>query len=74
MYIDNITSKGITLNEIGKLMQIEVYEKQIQELTNNWNELEEWLDKVVKITANIDEKMTCKNVLGKMKEIKEKNK
>ena len=43
-----------------------------RQITNNWNELEEWLNKVVKITANIDEKMTCKNVLDKMKEIKEK--
>ena len=47
--------------------------QQIQELTNNWNELEKWLDKIVKITANIDEKMTCKNVLDKMEEIKEGN-
>lgn len=47
--------------------------KKIDQLTNNWNELEEWLNKIVKITANIDEKMTCKNILDKMKEIKEKN-
>lgn len=44
---------------------------QITQLTNNWNELEEWLDKIVNITANIDEKMTCKNILDKMKETKE---
>ena len=48
-------------------------QKVIDQLTNNWNELEEWLDKIAKITANIDEKMTCKNVLDKMKEIKEGN-
>ena len=32
MNTDNITSKGITLNENGKLMQIEIYEKQINQL------------------------------------------
>ena len=43
MNIGNITNTGMDLNENGKTMQIEVYEKEIERLTNNWNELEEWV-------------------------------
>ena len=34
MYVDNITSNGVTLNSVGKSMQIEVYEKEIERLNN----------------------------------------
>lgn len=44
------------------------------QLQSNWNSLREWLEKVVKLTANIDEKMTCKNVLDKMNELEGKDK
>jgi hypothetical protein len=46
----------------------------ISKLQSNWNSLREWLEKVVKLTANIDEKMTCKNVLDKMNELERKDK
>lgn len=80
MNTDNITSKGITLNENGKLMQIEIYEKLIQELTNNWNELEEYLKGLIdnfdeNVSAPImHEQMTIKIIYDYMKEIKENNK
>jgi len=45
------------------------YSPQYHKLQSNWNSLREWLEKVVKLTANIDEKMTCKNVLNKMNEL-----
>jgi uncharacterized protein YaaR (DUF327 family) len=56
-----------------------IYEKnkQIQELTNNWNELEEWLKSVVEYeTLHKGNYMTVRGewgqeVLDKMKEIKE---
>lgn len=58
--------------------RIERYEQQIQELTNNWNELEEWLKSYIELIANPDtlEEQTLedlKEVLDKMKEIKEGN-
>ena len=45
-----------------------------ENLQSNWNSLREWLEKVVKMTANIDEKMTCKNALDKMNELEGKDK
>lgn len=70
MMAQNMRPEHYAIVEYEKL----AYEQQaiITQLTNNWNELEEWLDKVVKITANIDEKIICKNVLDKMNEIKER--
>ena len=47
---------------IGKQQQ------QIEQLTNNWNELEEWLDINDRYSQGY-----FKEVLGKMKEIKEGN-
>lgn len=41
MYIDNITSNGVTLNSAGKSMQIEVYEKRIKELEEENKTLKE---------------------------------
>lgn len=74
MNIGNITNTGMDLNENGKIMQIEIYEQQIIQLTNNWNELEEWVMQDVK-----DEKpdlyfqvLRKIDILDKMKEIKEK--
>lgn len=53
-------------------------DKQIDQLTNNWNELEEWLKSYIELIANPDtiEEQTLENlkeVLDKMKEIKEGN-
>lgn len=48
--------------------------EEIDRLNNIISELEKWLNKISKLTANIDEKMTCKNVLDKLKELKENNK
>ena len=49
MHIDNITSEKITLDADGKSMQISIYEKNIeqlqqenQQLKDNWNKLKEW--------------------------------
>ena len=58
--------------------RIEKYEQQIQELTNNWNELEEWLwnelDEYVKNnpkeTYSKFVVIRIEDVLDKMKEIK----
>lgn len=51
-------------NEIGER------EEQITQLTNNWNELEEWVkQRIDKVKYN-----SYDDVLDKMKEIKEKNK
>ena len=50
--------------------------QQIQELTNNWNELEEWLKadcKELYRDAGYRHNIICE-VLDKMKEIKENNK
>lgn len=46
-------------------------DKEIARLNNIIEELEKWLNKISKLTANIDEKMTCKNVLDKLNELKE---
>lgn len=51
---------------------------EIDQLTNNWNELEEWLKSYIALIANPDtlEEQTLedlKEVLDKMKEIKEGN-
>lgn len=50
-------------------------DKQIQELTNNWNELEEWLAREY-IKTGYEEyyRLALKDLYDKMKEIKEKNK
>lgn len=51
--------------------------KQIQELTNNWNELEEWLQNEYNEWSTVDDEIIraearqCIEVLDKMKEIKE---
>ena len=53
-------------NEIGER------EEQITQLTNNWNELEEWLkgnDKTLDFNYIV---VRVKDVLDKMKEIKER--
>ena len=44
MIIENITSKGISLDRNGQSMQREVYEKEIIKLQSKWNSLREWLE------------------------------
>lgn len=56
----------------------EQYEELIDQLTNNWNELEEWLKDYIALFDNPDtlEEQTLEDlqeVLDKMKEIKEGN-
>ena len=41
MIIENITSKGISLDRNGQSMQREVYEREIVKLQSNWNSLRE---------------------------------
>ncbi len=51
--------------------------RQIDQLTNNWNELEEWLEESQKICKENDNNVAVNFinvVLDKMKEIKEGNK
>ena len=43
MNIENITSKGISLDINGQSMQREVYEREIKKLQSNWNSLREWI-------------------------------
>ena len=49
MIIENITSKGISLDRNGQSMQREVYEREIVKLQSNWNSLREWLEEDLKI-------------------------
>ena len=54
-------------------------EKEIDQLTNNWNELEEWLQNEYNDWSTVDDEIIraearqCIEVLDKMKEIKERN-
>ena len=58
-----------TINYIFELEEkVKSQDKQIDQLTNNWNELEEWLKDLFEKGYDI------KLVLDKMKKIKEKNK
>ena len=57
--------------KIDLAKEIEKKDKEIERLNNIINELEKWLNKISELTANIDEKMTCKNILNKLKELKE---
>jgi hypothetical protein len=57
---------------------VEAQDRKIEQLTNNWNELEEWLKSYIALIENPDtlEEQTLedlKEVLDKMKEIKEGN-
>lgn len=66
--------EGITV------MKTEEYDnrlKQITQLTNNWNELEEWVKELQKFKGINQQGFSwgvAQEVLDKMKEIKEKNK
>ena len=87
---DELIFEITTLNTYKYLLQqenkqlkeeIEEYKRIEQkdlEAFNNYDsiltELEEWLNKIIEITANLDEKGTCKNVLDKIQELKEKYK
>ena len=48
-------------------------QQQIDQLTNNWNELEEWLKTNAEEIIEIMEKLTYQECLDKMREIKEGN-
>ena len=67
-YIKNHTThiKGYTEDYVKSLLQ------QIQELTNNWNELEEWLEERHRWEEydRVEQDMMDK-ILNKMKEIKD---
>ena len=71
-YIKNHTThiKGYTEEYVNKLNQ------QITQLTNNWNELEEWLkegtEELPYINGDMYWREACENVLDKMTEIKER--
>ena len=72
MNIENITSKGISLNINGQSMQREIYEREIVKLQSNWNSLREWLEK--QISNDLDGIFSysgrqCKETLDKMNEL-----
>ena len=82
----NIKSKSIenktiikALNMYGRVPEQWELLQQIDQLTNNWNELEEWLKSVVEYeTLHKGNYMTVRGewgqeVLDKMKEIKDGN-
>lgn len=50
---------------------IEEKNKQIDQLTNNWNELEKWLEYEIYCNFNGMKTIAYKDCLDKMKEIKE---
>lgn len=52
-------------------MNIEEKNKQIDQLTNNWNELEKWLEYEIYCNFNGMKTIAYKDCLDKMKEIKE---
>ena len=58
------------LNKYGRVPQQYELLNEIDRLNNIIDELEKWLNKISKLTANIDEKMTCKNILDKLNELK----
>lgn len=49
-------------------------DKEIDRLNSIIASLEKWLNKISELTANIDEKITCKNILDKIKVLKENTK
>jgi hypothetical protein len=58
------------INKVKDLINLK--NKQIQELTNNWNELEEWLLNHYEV-KNKTQNECIDEVLDKMKEIKDGN-
>lgn len=50
------------------------YYKNNQSSNKVLTELEEWLKRIIELTANLDEKGTCKNILNKIQKLKEKYK
>jgi len=71
---DNLFNQNELMQEIAK--DYEEKDNQITKLTNNWNELEEWLKSYISLLDDPDtfEEQTLedlKEVLDKMKEIKE---
>ena len=53
---------------------IDMQQKQISQLTNNWNELEKWLEYEIYCNFNGMKTIAYKDCLDNMKEIKEGNK
>ena len=56
--------------ELGLIEEYVDYEDKIDQLTNNWNELEEYLNEQIQRSWEIEEQC-YETVLDKMKEIKE---
>lgn len=73
--MDDLTA---TIRRLKKVPDINDLMKENKRLTNNWNELEEWLKSYIALIENPDtlEEQTLedlKEVLDKMNEIKEGN-
>lgn len=70
------TGRAILNNKTKKIYHsefeiIEEKNKQIDQLTNNWNELEKWLEYEIYCNFNGMKTIAYKDCLDKMKEIKE---
>lgn len=71
----NIDGKYRFYNDESDL--IKIYQEKLDQLTNNWNELEEWIknenSNYVPLDSYVDgTNATYEEILDKMKEIKEK--
>ena len=77
MNIDNITSKGITLDENGKLMQIEIYEKQIKNLNCIIEIIQKHIEEYLEEKQNSNEDwykgqcLLCEDILCDIEMLKE---
>ena len=78
-YYENATKEDVIQDMMLDINSIKEKNQQITQLTNNWNELEEWLKSVVEYeTLYKGNYMTVRGRLGqevldKMKEIKDTN-
>ena len=74
----NINGKYRFYNDESDL--IKIYQEQIEQLTNNWNELEEYLNHEIEEWQDVSDDWTIaqvqedKIILDKMKEIKDNDK
>jgi len=72
---DDYTSEFTYAEQKQIWNRIKEQKRQIQELTNNWNELEEWLKEETKLVDELPDTLEHSDytdVLDKMTEIKER--
>ena len=75
MHVENITSNAMSLDRNGQSMLIQVYEKEIDRLNNIIEELEKYIGQEWYCFDNESiEFKVARDVLDKLKELKENNK